>query len=294
MIDRIAILGVGLIGGSLARVLRREKACGEIVGYGHDELQLKEAVELGVIDEYFQDPAEAVINTDMIVLATPLATMESLMISIKDSIDADAVVTDVGSSKGGVVDAAKKVLDAEQLTRFVPGHPIAGTEKSGVKASFAELFEDHSVILTPVSETGQSSIKLVRQMWEAAGANVIVMDVSHHDEVLAATSHLPHMLAYALVDCLAAMQDREEIFKYAAGGFTDFTRIASSSPQMWHDVCFSNRDELLKMLDRFDTHIVQIKEAIRHGDSQRLLEIFTRAKTSRDEFSRRKTINNAE
>jgi len=204
---------------------------------------------------------------------------------MRNSIKQGAVITDVGSAKCSVVDAAQTVLSESQFQNFVPAHPIAGTEKSGVEASFTQLFEEHLVILTPTAKTNSEAVKLVSQMWEYTGARVISMDISHHDEVLAATSHLPHMLAYALVDCLAGMQERDEIFKFAAGGFSDFTRIASSNPQMWQEICFSNRDNLLRILDRFDNHLTDIKEAISRGDSSGLLDIFVRAKNARDEFS---------
>ena len=173
----------------------------------------------------------------------------------------------------------------DKFPHFVPGHPIAGTEQSGVEASFAELFIDHRVILTPLPETDSKAHQIIIDMWQAVGADVINLDVKHHDDVLAATSHLPHMLAYALVDCLAGMQEREEIFKYAAGGFADFTRIASSSPEMWHDICFSNKDALLNSLESFSRHIDQIKNAIEKSDSQQLLTIFKRAKHARDKFA---------
>lgn len=284
MINRLAILGVGLIGGSLARALKAKDTCASVVGYGRNETNLRRAVELGVIDEYEMAPARAVVDADVIVLATPLATTEPLLKEICGSIKEGAVITDVGSAKGCVVEAAQKVLSKAQLSRFVPGHPIAGTEKSGVEASFAGLFQDHLVILTPLPGTDGDAVECIARMWESTGARIVSMDVSHHDEVLGATSHLPHLLAYALVDCLAGMQERDEIFKYAAGGFADFTRIASSSPQMWHDICFSNRGQLLKILERFDTHLGHIKQAIKAGDSDELLAIFTRAKAARDEF----------
>ena len=224
-----------------------------------------------------------------------MATTEKLLPQIAESLKPGAVLTDVGSAKGSVVNAARQVM-GDQFARFVPGHPIAGTEKSGVEASFAELFIDHRVILTPLEETDDKAHKLITGMWQAVGAEVIDLDVKHHDDVLAATSHLPHMLAYALVDCLAGLQDSDEIFKYAASGFADFTRIASSSPEMWHDICFSNRDALLKSLELFSEHINQIKDAIEKSDSERLLEIFKRAKQARDKFAkyRNQLDNNTE
>ena len=285
-LKRLAILGVGLIGGSLARALRRAAACDTIVGYGRNENNLKKAVQLGVIDDYSLQVAAAVQDADMIVLATPLSTVGALLAELKGSINADATITDAGSAKGSVIRAAATNLSPDQFRRFIPGHPIAGTEKSGVEASFAGLYDDHLVILTPTADQDAKHIGIVTRMWEAAGARVVNMPVDHHDQILAATSHLPHMLAYALVDCLAGMQDRDEIFQYAAGGFADFTRIASSSPRMWADICMANREHLVEVLGLFDNHIMDIKQAIADGNSELLLDIFTRAKTARDQFKK--------
>ena len=284
LIDRLTIIGVGLIGGSLARVLKRESACAHIVGYGRNEENLKKAIELGVIDSYETDVKSAVSGADVVLLATPLTTVETLLTEMSSSLKEDVVLTDVGSAKGSVVVAAQNTL-GKHVNNFVPGHPIAGTEKSGVEASFAELFENHLVILTPLETTNIHALSLITQMWETTGADVVNLNVEHHDEVLAATSHLPHMLAYALVDCLAGMQERDEIFQFAAGGFADFSRIASSNPQMWHDVCVSNRTALLKVLDSFNCHMEQIRSAIEEGDSETILKIFSRAKQARDDFT---------
>ncbi len=284
LIDHLSIIGVGLIGGSLARALRKAKLVNRVTGCNRNEDTLKKAIELDVIDDYSLDITEAVAGADVVVIATPLSTTEKILPHIVASLKPDAVLTDVGSAKGSVVSAAQKLM-GKKFSRFVPGHPIAGTEQSGVEASFAELFIDHRVILTPLEVTDASAHKLIKDMWQAVGADVIDLDVKHHDDVLAATSHLPHMLAYALVDCLAGMQEREEIFKYAAGGFADFTRIASSSPEMWHDICFSNRDALLNSLELFSEHISEIKGAIENSDSEQLLTIFKRAKHARDKFT---------
>lgn len=291
LINRLAIIGVGLIGGSLARALRSKKVCESVIGFGRNRDNLKKAVELNVIDEFSEDIHRVVNKADVVVLATPLATYESLFKAMCPSLRKDTVITDVGSVKGSVVDAARNTL-GELLPQFVPGHPIAGNEKSGVEASFAELFEKHRVILTPMPETRVQAINLVTQMWEVAGAEVVHLDVDHHDAVLAATSHLPHMLAYALVDCLASMQSRNEIFKFAAGGFADFTRIASSHPKMWHDICFSNRKQLLEALNHFNDHLNGIKEAIENEDSAKLLKIFEEAKQQRDKFTDQRTRRN--
>ena len=282
-IDRLAIVGVGMIGGSLALALKRENVCTNIIGYGRNPRNLETAVELGVIDEFSLDLKEVVSNADVVVFATPLATNPLLFAEAAGSIRADTVITDVGSAKSSVVDAASSAF-GEQFKNFVPGHPIAGKEMSGVEAASSNLFEQHIVILTPLADTSVHALSQITQMWEVTGAEVITLEVEHHDSVLAATSHLPHMLAYALVDCLAKMQESDEIFQFAAGGFIDFTRIASSNPQMWHDICFSNRKSLLKVLDQFDEHMLEIRDAIETGDSERILHIFSRAKSARDDL----------
>jgi len=287
LIDNLSIIGVGLIGGSLARALRKAKLVGRVTGCNRSEKTLKKAVELDVIDDYYLNISEAVKDADVIIIGTPLSVSEKILPKLADSMSANTVLTDVGSVKGGIVNVAKEVL-AEKFSNFVPGHPIAGTEKNGVEASFEDLFVNHRVILTPLKETSSKAHKLVTQMWKSVGAQVIDLDVKHHDEVLAATSHLPHMLAYALVDCLASMQESEEIFEYAAGGFADFTRIASSSPSMWHDICFSNREALIRTLETFSSHIDNIKSAIEKSESDELLETFRRAKEARDKFNKKK------
>ena len=287
LIDNLSIIGVGLIGGSLARALRKAKLVGRVTGCNRSEKTLKKAVELDVIDDYFLNISEAVKDADLIVIGTPLSVSEKILPEVADSMSVNSILTDVGSVKGGIVSVARESL-AEKFPNFVPGHPIAGTEKNGVEASYEDLFVDHRVILTPLEETSPKAHELVTQMWKSVGAEVVDLDIKHHDEVLAATSHLPHMLAYALVDCLASMQERDEIFEYAAGGFADFTRIASSSPDMWHDICFSNREALIRTLEIFSSHINNIKSAIEESESDELLKTFRRAKEARDKFNREK------
>lgn len=289
MIERLCIIGVGLIGGSLARALKRAGACGDVVGCGRDEASLLRAVELGVIDRYHTDPAAAVEGADVIVLAVPLGTMESVMRVIAPAVGAKAVITDVGSAKGSVVAAAEAAF-GKVPGRFVPGHPIAGTEKSGVEASFAELFRGRRVILTPLPGTDADAHRQVRRMWESTGAEVVDMEVGHHDEVLAATSHLPHMLAFALVDTLARMHEKAEIFRYAAGGFRDFTRIASSDPAMWRDICLANREAVVAMMDRFSGDLAELRNAIAREDGAAIFEVFARAKQARDRFCKQERV----
>lgn len=283
MIERLAIIGVGLIGGSLARALRGAGAVGEIIGCGRSVENLELAFDLGVIDGCTRDPAVAVEDADMVFIATPLGVMRGVFERIRGKLRDDAVITDGGSVKGSVVADAVAVF-GEVPARLVPGHPIAGTEHSGVGASFPELYHNRRVILTPMPQTDADAVEKVRAMWQAAGAQVTDMDVAHHDEVLAATSHLPHMLAFGLVDLLARQQDNAEIFRYAAGGFRDFTRIASSSPVMWRDICIANADALSAMLARFGDEMTDLAETIRSRDGEHLLEIFTRAKAARDAY----------
>ena len=281
LIQRLCIIGVGLIGGSLARALRDAGEVGEVIGCGRGEDNLRAAVRLGVIDRYVTDPAQAVSGADVVVIAAPLSAIEPVLRAIVPCLSVNAVVTDVGSAKGSVVADVERVYGAIP-PHFVPGHPIAGTEQSGVEASFATLFQGRRVILTPLAETSSAAHHLIQRMWELTGAEVIDMGVRHHDAVLAATSHLPHILAYTLVDTLARLDDRAEIFRYAAGGFRDFSRIASSDPKMWHDICFANREQLLEMIALFSADLERLATAIRNEDRATLLATFQRAKRARD------------
>ncbi|MSR13016.1 MAG: prephenate dehydrogenase/arogenate dehydrogenase family protein [Gammaproteobacteria bacterium] len=294
MFERIAIIGLGLIGGSLARALRAKGLVGEVVGCGRDEHNLQRGIALGVIDRYSTNPAEAVHDADLVVLATTLGATSEVCRRIAPGLAPQALITDVGSTKRSVVEAARAHL-GPALSRFVPGHPIAGGEKSGVEASTETLFERHRVILTPVSETASFAVGKVRRMWEATGAEVTLMEVDHHDLVLAATSHLPHLLAFALVDCLASAGSGDgrstgEIFDYAAGGFRDFTRIASSNPDMWRDIAMANRTALMAVCTRFEATLGALKSAIDREDGAVLHATFTRAKKARDAYLTRRGL----
>jgi prephenate dehydrogenase len=290
MIARLCIVGVGLIGGSLAKDLRRKGLCSDIVGCSRKRENLERARELGIVDAYDPDPAKAVQGADMVVLAVPLGAMDQVMSAMRPGLEDDAVVTDVGSAKRSVLEALEAVFGTVP-GNFVPAHPIAGTEHSGVEAAVDGLFEGHRVILTPVAQTRPEATARVRDMWQAVGAEVLEMDPAHHDEVLAATSHLPHMLAYTLVGMLGTMEERVEMFRYAAGGFRDFTRIASSDPQMWHDICLANRDALVGALDHFQADLGAAIEAIRAGDGKTIKELFTRAKVLRDRYARESDVD---
>ncbi len=283
MIGRLCIIGVGLIGGSLARALRAAGACGEIVGAGRNPDHLQQAVDLGVIDRFETDLARAVAGCDLVVVCTPLGAFEAVFRAIAPALGQDTVLTDAGSAKGAVVAAARRAFGAIP-PRFVPGHPIAGTERSGVAASLEGLFRDRRVILTPLPETDAGALARVRALWEAAGAEVVTMPVERHDQVLAATSHLPHLLAYAVVDSLAGMTEHDDIFRFAAGGFRDFSRIASSDPVMWRDICLANRDALLDVVERFQADFAEFVAAIRAADGDRLHELFRRARQAREDY----------
>ena len=282
-IKRLCIIGVGLIGGSLARALRSAGACDEIVGCGRDAQQLEKALALGVIDRVETDIARAVRGAEVVVIAVPVGAMEQVFQSMVQHLSPHTIITDVGSTKGDVVCAAQKVFGVVPPT-FVPGHPIAGTEQSGVEASFAELFRNRKVILTPAPNTMVWAVSRMTWMWKQTGAQVSEMGTQQHDEILAASSHLPHVLAYALVHTLAGMKERDEIFKYAAGGFRDFTRIASSNPAMWHDICLANRVALLTMLRRYSGELQQVADALEQGDGVFLQSVFAQAKQARDVY----------
>ncbi len=282
MSGRIAIAGVGLIGGSCGLALRAAGYGGEIVGVGRDRARLDEAVERGAIDRAETDLATGVAGAEVVLLAVPLGAMRPLLDALAPVLPADAVVTDAGSVKSSVVADARAALGS--LARFVPGHPIAGTERSGVQAAFPELYRGRRVILTPVAETEESAIERVEALWTLTGAAVERLAVNAHDRLLASTSHLPHMLAFGLVDALARGEDPAGVFRYAAGGFRDFTRIASSDPVVWRDICLANRDALLLALEAYREDLDAMTAEIHADDGEGLLQRFTRAKSARDRF----------
>lgn len=283
MIRQLTIIGVGLIGGSLARALKQVGQVGEVVGCSRNQAHLQDAQKLGVIDRFTTDIGAAVQGADMVLLAVPLGAMEDCFRAMVGHLGADTVVTDAGSAKASVVAAAQAAF-GELPSGFVPGHPIAGTEQSGVQASFAELYRNRRVILTPLASSSPAALEAVRNMWQATGAFVDEMGVEHHDEVLAATSHLPHLLAYGLVDTLVSMDESEEIFRFAAGGFRDFTRIASSDAVVWRDICLANQTALLAVLERYRADLENLTELVRRGDGEALGALFTRAKAARGRF----------
>lgn len=284
MINRISIIGIGLIGGSLARALRRADFAKEIVGYGRNLGNLKLAVEMGVIDHAEVKIEAAVQNADMILIAAPVGAMAGIFSQLAGKVSPDTVITDVGSVKTAVIKAARESLSAEEFINFVPGHPIAGTEQSGVAASREDLFHEHQVILTPEPDTSRDAVEKVRAMWEAAGAEVRYLNAEKHDSVLAASSHFPHVLAYALVDMLVRRDDHRDIFDFAAGGFRDFTRIAGSDVTMWRDICVNNREPLMALLEDYRQNLGDIMKAIENGDAQWLMDTFERARHARETY----------
>lgn len=281
---RVAILGLGLIGGSLAKALKARQAVTEVVGYGRRAESLQQGIALGVIDRYSLDLAEAVDDADIVVIAAPTLIAEQLLLEVIPMVGTSTIVTDVASVKGNLLRAAERAW-GQAPSNLVLAHPIAGSEQSGVAAARANLFQAHRVILTPTPTTSVDALQIVRSMWELTGAEVSEMDVDEHDVVLAATSHLPHILAFSLVDALAGDPDRRDIFRFAGGGFRDFTRIAASDPQMWHDIALANRPALLAVLDRFTAHLDGLRDAIDRADGVSIMATFARAKEARDEFA---------
>ena len=279
--SNLCIVGLGMIGGSLAAALKKAGYQGEITALVRRDSNGERGVELGFIDRYSVHPQDVIETADMVMLAVPMLSMREQMIAIREFLKPSAVVTDAGSVKGPFIEDAREVLS--DLTRVVPGHPIAGREKTGVDASDATLYQQKRVLLTPLAESNEASVNAVQRLWEQAGAMVEHLDPKQHDRVLAATSHLPHVVAFALVDALATQNESEEIFRYAAGGFKDFTRIASSDAVMWRDVCLTNRDAILASMDNLDEHMKQLRKAIESGDSEAIERTFVLAKKARDE-----------
>jgi len=277
---KLAVIGVGLIGGSFALALRKAKAVSHVVGVGRGEQNLKLARERGIIDAIERDPAAAAKNADLVLVATPVAQFASVFASLKNG---NALITDGGSTKRDVIAAARKALGSG-IARFVPAHPIAGAEKSGAAAASADLFQNRRVVLTPLKENSPEAIGKVTSAWKACGARLSEMPADEHDAVLAAVSHLPHLLAFALVHEVAGRKNSEQLFSFAAGGFRDFTRIASSHPEMWRDICAANKDRLLEELSRFSGKLDQVKALLdKPADLEKL---FAEAREARDRWIR--------
>ncbi len=284
IISHVCIIGLGLIGCSWIKALRSQGAVTSVIGFDSNLDSMEKAVELGIIDEYASSAKEAVKNADLVILSVPILATKRILLEIKDSLSSDTIVTDVGSVKGQLIADMDEVFGSYQ-SNFILGHPIAGSEKSGVTAADESLFKNHDVILTPLEKTNPQALSIVKQLWQVAGARVELMGVKQHDSILAATSHLPHLLAYSLVDTLAHKHENKEIFNYAAGGFRDFTRIAASSPQMWHDIFTANKEAVIDALDLFSEDLSLLRQHIEAEDSEAMMKVFTQAKIARDHFS---------
>jgi 3-phosphoshikimate 1-carboxyvinyltransferase len=285
LFQRVAVIGLGLIGGSLASAIRSHNLARVVVGFDQKPEDAALGVDLGVIDQAATTLEQAVRGSDLVVLAVPVRATRVVLEQIRPWLASDAVLTDVGSTKSSFVADVKAVF-GKLSPRVIPGHPIAGSEKSGIRAANPDLFANHKVILTPADDADAAALSGLTALWEGTGATVLTMSVAYHDEVLAATSHLPHLIAFSLVDTLAGEDENMDIFRYAAGGFRDFTRIAASDPVMWHDIFLSNRDAVLRVIDHFTQDLDQLRAAIANGDGATLLRVFSRAKAAREHFSK--------
>jgi prephenate dehydrogenase len=277
---RLAVIGVGLIGGSFALALKAGGKVSHVVGVGRSRANLELARERGIIDAIAADAGAAARSADVVLVAAPVAQFPAIFGELRDC---KALITDAGSTKRDVVAAARAALGAS-IGRFVPAHPIAGAEKSGAAAASAELFRARRVVLTPLEENAPSAIAEVQAHWEACGARITRLDPDEHDTVLAAVSHLPHLLAYALVDDFAKRDNAEQLFAYAAGGFRDFTRIASSHPEMWRDICIANRDLLHAELGRYQAKLGELARLLAAGDGAALERLFAAARDARNRW----------
>lgn len=285
MFNNLCIIGVGLIGGSVARAARKRGLAKKIIGYGREnDLQnLELAKKLGVIDGFSLNIAEAISDVDCILIATPGGSIESIFNLIKPFWNKDTICTDVGSTKTNVYVAAERIF-GEIPKNLVPAHPIAGAEQSGVIASVDDLFVDKRLIITPNSITDPIALQKIWTFWDTIGTRVVAMDAKRHDAILAATSHLPHIVAFAMVDLLGHKDEQSEIFKYAAGGFRDFTRIASSDPTMWLDICIANKDEINPLINELKDELTKIQDFLNENNKQQLFNTFNYAGRARQRF----------
>jgi cyclohexadieny/prephenate dehydrogenase len=281
LFEKVALVGIGLIGSSLARIIRREQLAAHIAIATRSEITLARARELGLGDSYSTDAADAVRDADLVIVSVPVGASGAVAAEIAPALKAGAIITDVGSTKASVIAQMQPHMPAN--VHFIPGHPIAGTEKSGPDAGFAELFENRWCILTPLAGVDPEALERLSEFWRRCGSNIDTMDAAHHDMVLAIVSHLPHIIAYNIVgtaDDLEAVT-KSEVIKYSASGFRDFTRLAASDPTMWRDVCLHNRDAILEMLARFSEDLSSLQRAVRWGDGDKLFDLFTRTRAVR-------------
>ena len=285
LFEKVAFIGLGLIGSSLARVIIAENLAKQVVASTRSQKTLDDAKALGLIQEGYSNPVDAVQGADLVVLALPVRATQKVLEIIKPYLSEHTILTDVGSTKGNVVEAAKAVFGENLPEGFVPGHPIAGAEHTGVHAGKVDLFANHKVILTPLPSSADWAVEKLIQLWQVAKAEVICMDVEKHDEVLAHTSHLPHLMAFNLVEQLANREDNFDIFRYAAGGFRDFSRIAASDPQMWHDIFFANKKAILNAVDGFEKQLTTLRKLIEDENSQALMGVLGHAQAARQHFN---------
>jgi len=281
LFDKIALIGIGLIGSSLARVIRRENLAGQVTIATRSPATLARAEELGLGDSYTTDMAEAVRDADLIVVSVPVGSSEEVAKAIAPALKKGAIVTDVGSTKASVI--AQMQPHMPEGVHFIPGHPLAGTEKSGPDAGFADLFRNRWCIFTPLPGTDPAALEKLSTFWRRCGSNIETMDAAHHDMTLAIVSHLPHIIAYNIVGTADDLETvtKSEVIKYSASGFRDFTRLAASDPTMWRDVCLHNKDAILEMLARFSEDLASLQRAIRWGDGEKLFDLFTRTRAIR-------------
>ena len=289
-LKKLVIFGVGLIGGSLALSLKRRLPSLHVTGVGRNGESLKAALDLRVINEMAISPATAMQNADMVVIAAPVAQTPAILKLIAPHIESNTVITDVGSTKSDIIDYAAAIL-GDQFPQFVPGHPIAGAEKSGVAAARADLFDGKNIVLTPSDATSPAATEQVRDMWLNTNAKVCEMSASHHDHIFAAVSHLPHLLAFALVSNLVSRPDAEELFGFAAGGFRDFSRIAGSSPEMWRDISLANRNALLAEIDSYQATLQQMRALLEAKDGKGLQTMFEQASEARNGWAESQATN---
>lgn len=276
---RIGVVGLGLIGGSVASGLKKRKLVEQIIGYDKDAASLASALEAGVIDCAASSVADFAKCVDIMIIAVPVLSVQSIL----EQIPLNKIITDVGSVKAPIIEASR-IAYGKVPEKLVPGHPIAGSEKQGITSANPDLFENHTVILTPLKSTDENATETIRKLWQSLGSQVIEMSAARHDNILAQTSHLPHLLAYALVEALSSRGDNMEVLKFAAGGFRDFSRIAASDPIIWRDIFKANRSEVIKALDRFLEEISLLRQLVLNGDSDAMEKVFRRARKARNDY----------
>tara|TARA_R110002073_G_scaffold18812_9_gene69415 strand:- start:207 stop:1091 length:885 start_codon:yes stop_codon:yes gene_type:complete len=288
-LNKLVIIGVGLIGGSFALALREAGLVKHIVGIGRSKINMQRAIDQGVIDEIADDTASAMKDANALLLAMPVGQTTSILAQIAPHLEPETLITDAGSTKQDVISAAR-IYIKKNLKNFVPAHPIAGAEQSGVSAAQTNLFQKKHLILTPLAETSDDAIKRVTDLWEGCGAQVSQMQADEHDKILAATSHLPHILAFTLMNhlCINTGNNPDNLLRFAGSGFRDFTRIASSSPEMWRDICIANREALILQIDSYKNELVCLQKILENGDAQALKKSFTQARSIRQSWLKNK------